>query len=124
MVAGSTVNIAEGGLGFNLPEGETVTALTNATVSISPSATARVSMTAAQYAALDTAQTYTLAKLASSPGVSKLTTVLSVDGEVPQDRNADKWRVRFKFVGATAQEDAHYEAILEYSAPGFVIIIQ
>ena len=124
MVAGSTVNIAEGGLGFNLPEGETVTALTNATVSISPSATARVSMTAAQYAALDTAQTYTLAKLASSPGVSKLATVLSVDGEVPHDRNADKWRVCFKFVGATAQEDAHYEAVLGYFAPGFVIIVQ
>jgi hypothetical protein len=124
MVAGSTVNIAEGGLGFNLPEGETVTALTNATVSISPSATARVSMTAAQYAALDTAQTYTLAKLASSPGISKLATVLSVDGEVPHDRNADKWRVCFKFVGATAQEDAHYEAVLGYFAPGFIIIVQ
>ena len=124
MVAGSTVNIAEGGLGFNLPEGETVAALTNATVSISPSVRARVSMTAAQYAALDTAQTYTLAKLASSPGVSKLATVLSVDGEVPHDRNADKWRVCFKFVGATAQEDAHYEAVLGYFAPGFVIIVQ
>lgn len=124
MVAGSTVNIAEGGLGFNLPEGETVTALTNATVSISPSVRARVSMTAAQYAALDTARTYTLAKLASSPGVSKLATVLSVDGEVPQGKNAAKWRVRFNFVDVTAQEDAHYEAVLEYSAPGFVIIIQ
>jgi hypothetical protein len=124
MVAGSTVNIAEGGLGFNLPEGETVTALTNATVSISPSVRARVSMTAAQYAALDTTRTYTLAKLASSPGVSKLATVLSVDGEVPQGKNAAKWRVRFNFVDVTAQEDAHYEAVLEYSAPGFVIIIQ
>lgn len=124
MVAGSAVNIAEGGLGFNLPDGETVTALTNATVSIDSSVTARVSMSAAQYEALDPAHTYTLAKLGSSPGVSKLETILSVDGEVPQDRNAGKWRVRFVFVGATAQEDAHYEAVLAYSACGFIIIIQ
>lgn len=128
-VANSTLDIAEGTLGFNLPgEDGAVTTLTDYSVTIAEGVKVRVAMTAEQFSALKRNAGYEVAKLPSNPGF-KPETELYVDGVAAEqlegvDWKVASWKVRFESRAATETAAAYTAAVLRYRPSSITIIVR
>ena len=117
-VAGTSIDVRAGALGFVLPLGNACASLTNCAVSLADSARLRVEMTASQYLSLGKDEPGRVVALLAKVPDNFLTTEICVDGKVVETANVGSrgWHVVYRYVAATPDVAAHCEAVLEYGA--------